>query len=90
MSAATTSSPAERLPLPASLSSSSTTASCREVEYPVFLEDCAAGLAWTAAHIAEHGGDPARIALMGHSAGAYNAVMLILGRATSRRRWRAA
>jgi acetyl esterase/lipase len=49
-----------------------------QVEYPVFLEDCAAGLAWTAAHIAEHRGDPSRIALMGHSAGAYNAVMLIL------------
>lgn len=49
-----------------------------EVEYPVFLEDCAAGLAWTAAHIADHGGSPERIALMGHSAGAYNAVMLIL------------
>lgn len=49
-----------------------------QVEYPAFLEDCAAGLAWTAQHIAEHGGDPTRIALMGHSAGAYNAVMLIL------------
>ena len=49
-----------------------------EVEYPVFLDDCAAALAWTAAHIAEHRGDPDRIALMGHSAGAYNAVMLIL------------
>jgi acetyl esterase/lipase len=49
-----------------------------EVEYPVFLEDCAAGFAWTVEHIAEYGGDAARIALMGHSAGAYNAVMLLL------------
>lgn len=49
-----------------------------EVEYPAFLEDSAAGLAWTVEHIAAHGGDPGRIALMGHSAGAYNAVMLIL------------
>ena len=49
-----------------------------EVEYPVFLDDCAAGVAWTVEHIAQYGGDPARIALMGHSAGAYNAVMLIL------------
>ena len=49
-----------------------------EIEYPAFLEDCAAGLAWTAGHIAAHGGDPGRIALMGHSAGAYNAIMLIL------------
>jgi acetyl esterase/lipase len=49
-----------------------------QVEYPAFLEDCAAGLAWTAANIASYGGDPHRIALMGHSAGAYNAIMLIL------------
>jgi acetyl esterase/lipase len=49
-----------------------------EVEYPTFLEDCAAGFAWTVAHIAEHGGDPNRIAIMGHSAGAYNALMLLL------------
>lgn len=49
-----------------------------KVEYPAFIEDCAAGLAWTAGHIAEHRGDPDRIALMGHSAGAYNAVMLLL------------
>lgn len=49
-----------------------------EVEYPLFLEDCAAGFAWTAEHVAQYGGDPQRIALMGHSAGAYNAVMLLL------------
>jgi acetyl esterase/lipase len=49
-----------------------------QIEYPAFLEDCAAGVAWTAANIAAHGGDPNRIALMGHSAGAYNAIMLIL------------
>lgn len=48
------------------------------VEYPAFLEDCAAGLAWTVEHVAARGGDPSRIALMGHSAGAYNAIMLIL------------
>lgn len=49
-----------------------------EIEYPAFLEDCAAGFAWTVEHIAQHRGDPQRIALMGHSAGAYNALMLIL------------
>jgi acetyl esterase/lipase len=49
-----------------------------EIEYPTFLEDCAAGLAWTTRHIAGHGGEPSRMALMGHSAGAYNAIMLIL------------
>jgi acetyl esterase/lipase len=49
-----------------------------EVEYPVFLEDCAAAVRWTLQHAAEFGGDAARLALMGHSAGAYNAVMLAL------------
>lgn len=49
-----------------------------EVEYPVFLDDCAQGYAWTLQNIAAHGGDPNRVALMGHSAGAYNALMLRL------------
>jgi acetyl esterase/lipase len=49
-----------------------------QIEYPAFLEDCAAGLAWAVEHIAGYGGDPTRLALMGHSAGAYNAIMLIL------------
>jgi len=49
-----------------------------EVEFPALLDDCAAGFAWTVEHIATYGGDPARMALMGHSAGAYNAVMLLL------------
>lgn len=49
-----------------------------EAEYPAFLDDCAAGFAWTVAHAAGYGGDAERIALAGHSAGAYNAVMLAL------------
>ncbi|WP_156342854.1 alpha/beta hydrolase [Devosia sp. A16] len=49
-----------------------------EVEYPVFLEDCAAAVRWGLQHAAEYGGDPTRLALAGHSAGAYNAVMLAL------------
>lgn len=49
-----------------------------EVEFPLFLEDCAKAFEWVAGHIGEHGGDPGRIALMGHSAGAYNALMLAL------------
>lgn len=48
------------------------------VEYPTFLEDVAAAIAWTNAQIGAHGGDPARLAVMGHSAGAYNAVMSAL------------
>ncbi|WP_168453667.1 alpha/beta hydrolase [Sphingopyxis microcysteis] len=46
--------------------------------WPDFLNDSAAAVAWTDAHIGNYGGDPDRIALAGHSAGAYNAVMLAL------------
>ncbi len=49
-----------------------------EVRYPAFLQDGAAAVRWTVAHIAEKGGDPNRIYLMGHSAGAYIAAMLSL------------
>lgn len=48
--------------------------------YPAMLEDGAAAVAWTYRNIAAHGGDPEKIALMGHSAGAYNAVLLGLDR----------
>ena len=44
--------------------------------YPAMLEDGADALRWIAAHAPDLGGDTARIVLMGHSAGAYNAVML--------------
>ena len=47
-----------------------------EVRFPSFLQDCAAAVAWTGAHMAQFGGDPGRLFLMGHSAGAYNAMML--------------
>ncbi len=46
--------------------------------FPLFLEDSAAAVAWTRRFVAEYGGDPRRIYLVGHSAGAYNAVMLTL------------
>ncbi|MEO5806060.1 alpha/beta hydrolase [Devosia sp.] len=49
-----------------------------DVEYPDFLEDCAAAFAYVVDNIARFGGDPQRIALAGHSAGAYNATMLAL------------
>jgi triacylglycerol lipase len=38
--------------------------------YPAGAEDIAAVVAWVASRIGERGGDPARIYLMGHSAGA--------------------
>ena len=49
-----------------------------EVRFPDFLHDCAAAVRWTFEHIAQIGGDPSRVFLMGHSAGAYNAAMLAL------------
>jgi acetyl esterase/lipase len=47
-----------------------------EVRFPTFLEDSARSVAWAQAHLAAFGGDPDRVFVMGHSAGAYNAVML--------------
>lgn len=45
------------------------------IAYPVFLEDCASALAWVHREIE---GDASRLFLAGHSAGAYNAVMLAM------------
>ena len=42
------------------------------------LDDSAAALAWIQDNAARLGGDPDRVFVMGHSAGAYNAVMLAL------------
>jgi acetyl esterase/lipase len=49
-----------------------------EVKFPEFLYDSGAAVAWVADHIVEYHGNPAEIFLLGHSAGAYNAVMLAL------------
>jgi acetyl esterase/lipase len=49
-----------------------------EVRFPGFLEDSAAAVKWVQANIAQYGGDPARVSVAGHSAGAYNALMLAL------------
>ncbi len=51
-----------------------------QVRWPAFVEDGAAAVRWTTASIAAHGGDPARIAVMGHSAGAHIAMLLTLDR----------
>jgi acetyl esterase/lipase len=45
------------------------------VKSPVFIEDAAAAIAWTFKHIADFGGDPQRIFVSGHSAGAYLTLM---------------
>jgi acetyl esterase/lipase len=47
-----------------------------QVRYPDFLRDNAAAVAYVKRHAAEWGADPARLFLVGHSAGAYDAVML--------------
>ncbi|SHN57330.1 alpha/beta hydrolase [Erythrobacter sanguineus] len=49
-----------------------------DVLFPAFLGDGAEAIAWVEDNIGRHGGDPARLAFMGHSAGAYQAVMLAL------------
>jgi acetyl esterase/lipase len=44
--------------------------------FPDFVDDGARALAWVEQHIAEFGGDPHRIVLMGHSAGAHIAALV--------------
>ncbi len=39
------------------------------------IADAAAAIAWTLAHVEQYGGDPRRVFLSGHSAGAYLALM---------------
>jgi acetyl esterase/lipase len=56
-----------------------------EVRWPSFVQDNAKAVAWARDHAAEYGGDPRRLFLMGHSAGAYNVMELALDR-----RWLAA
>ena len=47
-----------------------------KVEMEVIFKDVAKSLGWVHKHIAEHGGDPQRIFVMGHSAGAQLAALL--------------
>lgn len=47
-----------------------------KVNFPAYLQDAAAAVAWTQKHITEHGGDLRRIFIGGHSAGGYIALML--------------
>ncbi|RYD54188.1 MAG: alpha/beta hydrolase, partial [Sphingomonadales bacterium] len=51
-----------------------------EVRFPAFVQDGAQAVKWARDHVAGYGGDPARIALAGHSAGAYTVAMLALDR----------
>jgi acetyl esterase/lipase len=49
-----------------------------KVRFPIFVEDGAAAIKWTRDNVAKYGGDPKRITLSGHSAGAHIAMMLTL------------
>ena len=49
-----------------------------DVKFPDFLDDAAHAVAWVQQHAQEFGGDPHRIVLMGHSAGAHTAAYLAL------------
>ena len=49
-----------------------------KVEMEVLIRDVAKALGWVHKHIAEHGGDPKRIFVMGHSAGAQLAALICI------------
>lgn len=49
-----------------------------QVEMDVLIRDVARSLGWVHQHIAEYGGDPHRIFVMGHSAGAQLAALLCI------------
>jgi acetyl esterase/lipase len=47
-----------------------------ETAFPGFVDDAATAVRWARDHAAEFGGDPSRIFLMGHSAGAHIVMLL--------------
>lgn len=47
-----------------------------KVKSPAFIEDAAAAVAWTLKNIEQFGGDPNRVYVAGHSAGAYLSLMV--------------
>ncbi len=49
-----------------------------QVRFPAFVQDAADAVRWTRDNIATFGGDPRRIAIVGHSAGAHSVAMLAL------------
>lgn len=49
-----------------------------QVHFPAFIDDGAEAVAWVQQNIGQYRGDPEQVAFMGHSAGAYQAVMLAL------------
>lgn len=49
-----------------------------EVQFPGFVDDAAAAVRWVEANAERYGGDPNRIVLVGHSAGAHIAMLTAL------------
>jgi acetyl esterase/lipase len=47
-----------------------------QVSHPAHIQDAAAAFAWVKRNIRQHGGDPDRVLIIGHSAGAYLAMLL--------------
>jgi acetyl esterase/lipase len=54
--------------------------------FPAALDDCAAAMRWVDAHIGEHGGDPGKVFIGGHSAGGHYAALLAVSERLSRAR----
>lgn len=48
------------------------------VMHPAHVQDAAAAFAWVIANIAHYGGDPDRVYVSGHSAGAYLAILIAI------------
>ena len=51
-----------------------------QVKMPGFMDDAAHAAQWAAVHAGDYGGDPQRLYLMGHSAGAHLAALVTLDR----------
>lgn len=49
-----------------------------KVQTPGFLQDAAAAVAWVIKNVERYGGDPSKVFVAGHSAGAYLATMLTM------------
>ncbi len=49
-----------------------------QARFPAFVQDCARAVRWVHDNASHYGGDPNKIVIMGHDAGAYNAAMLAL------------
>jgi acetyl esterase/lipase len=51
-----------------------------DVTFPAFVEDAAAAVAWVRRNARRYGGDPSRLVVAGHSAGAHIAMLIALDR----------